>query len=279
MAGYDVINGLSVDRELVQFIEREALPGIGLDPQSFWSGFAEIMRDLAPLNRLLLDKRERMQREIDAWHRARAGKPVDQAAYRTFLTEIGYLVPEGDDFSVGTRNVDDEIARVAGPQLVVPLMNARYSLNAANARWGSLYDALYGTDAIPATGETVPGYDPVRGQAVIDYARKFLDEAAALAEGRSHRDVVRYSVSGGEMQAELNDGASVGLQDAAKFAGYRGDAGSPTSVLLINNNLHLEICIDPTTVVGKSDPTGVSDLRVEAAPDHDHGLRRLHCRR
>lgn len=265
MSDYNVINGLSIDRQLVQFIEQETLPGLGLDAGAFWSGFAAIMRDLAPMNRLLLDKRERLQREIDAWHRAHAGKPIDQKAYRAFLTDIGYLVPEGDPFSVGTQNVDDEIARIAGAQLVVPLMNARYSLNAANARWGSLYDALYGTDVIPATGEVTSGYDPARGQAVIDYARGVLDEAVPLADGRSHKDAVRYSVADQNMVAELKDGSKAGLQDPAKFAGYLGMPGAPTSVLLVNNSLHLEICIDPSTVVGKSDPAGVSDVKVEAA--------------
>ncbi len=265
MSDYKVINGLSIDRELVQFIEQETLPGLGLDAGPFWSGFAAIMRDLAPMNRLLLDKRERIQREMDSWHRARAGQPIDQQAYRSFLSDIGYLVPEGDAFSVGTENVDDEIARIAGPQLVVPVMNARYSLNAANARWGSLYDALYGTDVIPATGEAVEGYDPLRGQAVIDYARGFLDESVALADGRSHKEVARYRVSEQKMAAELKDGAVVGLQDPSKFAGYLGEPGAPTSILLVNNSLHLEICVDPTTTVGKSDPAGVSDVKVEAA--------------
>lgn len=265
MSDYNVINGLSIDRQLVQFIEQETLPGLGLDAGAFWSGFAAIMRDLAPMNRLLLDKRERIQREIDAWHRAQAGKPTDQQAYKAFLTGIGYLAPEGDLFSVGTQNVDDEIARIAGPQLVVPLMNARYSLNAANARWGSLYDALYGTDVIPATGEAVSGYDPARGQAVINYARGVLDDAAALADGRSHKDVVRYNVADQNMVAELKDGSEVGLQDTAKFAGYLGAPSSPTSILLVNNSLHLEICIDPSTVVGNSDLAGVSDVKVESA--------------
>ena len=269
MSDYVVINGLSIDRQLVQFIEQEALPGTGLDATGFWTGFGAIMRDLVPLNRLLLDKRDRMQREIDAWHRAQTGQEIDPAAYKSFLTDIGYLLPEGDDFSVGTDNVDDEVAQIAGPQLVVPLMNARYSLNAANARWGSLYDALYGTDVIPQSGETGgesgAGYDPVRGQAVIDYARAFLDEAVPLADPHSHRDVVKYGVANSQLVAELTDGTKVGLRAPVKFAGYWGEAGAPTSILLVNNRLHLEICIDPTTVVGKVDPAGVSDIQVEAA--------------
>ncbi|WP_282606389.1 malate synthase G [Pelagibius sp. Alg239-R121] len=265
MSDYVVINGLSIDRQLVQFIEQEALPGTGLDASGFWAGFGAIMRDLVPLNRLLLDKRDRIQREIDTWHRNQSNEAIDPAAYRTFLSDIGYLLPEGEDFSVGTQNVDDEVAQIAGPQLVVPLMNARYSLNAANARWGSLYDALYGTDVIAQSGAGHSGYDPVRGRAVIDYARGFLDESAALSGGRSHKEVVRYHVAGEALSADLNDGTSVGLLAPSKFAGYRGDTNSPTSILLVNNRLHLEVCIDPTTLVGKSDPAGVSDIQVEAA--------------
>ena len=265
MSDYKIINGLSIDSRLVQFIEQEALPGLAMDAESFWSGFAAIMRDLTPINRLLLDKRERMQREIDAWHRARAGEAIDPQAYRAFLSDIGYLVPEGDAFTVGTQKVDDEIARVAGPQLVVPVMNARYSLNAANARWGSLYDALYGTDVIPATGDASGGYDPVRGQAVIEYARAFLDESVALAGGRSHKDAVRYKVVDQQLAVTLKDGSSAGLQEPSKFAGYLGTPDAPSSILLVNNSLHLEICIDPSTVVGESDPASVSDVKVEAA--------------
>ena len=265
MSDYVVLNGLSIDRRLVQFVEQEALPGTGLVAKDFWAGFGAIMRDLAPLNRLLLDKRDRIQREIDAWHRARAGEAFDAGAYRAFLEEIGYLLPEGDDFSVETSKVDDEIARIAGPQLVVPVMNARYALNAANARWGSLYDALYGTDVIPQEGTPAKGYDPQRGQAVIDYARGFLDDSAPLAGGLSHRDAVSYLVEDGQLAVALKDGGKAGLKSPGQFAGYRGEAGKPTSLLLVNNGLHLELCIDRETVVGQSDPAGVSDVRIESA--------------
>lgn len=265
MSDYVVINGLSIDRQLVHFVEQEALPGTDLKPADFWQGVAAIMRDLVPLNRLLLDKRDRLQREIDAWHRARAGQAMDAGAYRSFLQEIGYLLPEGDDFRVETDKVDDEIARIAGPQLVVPVMNARYALNAANARWGSLYDALYGTDVIPQDGAPAKGYDPKRGEAVIDYARGFLDESVPLAGGNSHKDATGYSVAEGHVVVTLKDGSRTGLADPAKFAGYRGDAKKPSSLLLINNGLHLELRIDPESVVGQSDPAGVADLRIEAA--------------
>ena len=265
MSDYVSLKGLSVDRRLVRFIEKEALPGTGLEAAGFWTGFAAIMRDLVPLNRLLLDKRDRIQREIDAWHRAHAGKPIDPRAYRRFLSDIGYLVPEGESFLVDTRNVDAEMAQLAGPQLVVPLMNARYSLNAANARWGSLYDALYGTDVIPQAGPAVSGYDPARGQAVIDYARAFLDETVALADGRSHKDAVKYTVADGKLAVQLKDGVSAGLLDPVKFVGYLGDAAAPTSVLLVNNGLHLEIRVNGSTPVGKADAANVSDIQIEAA--------------
>lgn len=265
MSDYVVINGLSIDRQLVQFVEQEALPGTDLTSPEFWQGVAAIMRDLAPLNRLLLDKRDRLQREIDGWHRAGAGKTFDAAAYRGFLEKIGYLLPEGDDFRVETSKVDDEIARIAGPQLVVPVMNARYALNAANARWGSLYDALYGTDVIPQEGTAVKGYDPVRGQAVIDYARGVLDESVPLADGKSHRDATGYAVKDGQAIVSFKDGGTTGLKDPRQFAGYRGEADKPASLLLVNNGLHLEVCIDPETVVGQSDPAGVSDIRIESA--------------
>src|SRR6185436_2867312 len=198
MANYLDRGGLRVDTGLAQLIERELSPGLGLDAARFWTGFEALLDRLVPVNRALLARRDQLQRDIDAWHHARGGQPFDVAAHESHLLGIGYLLPEGPDFQIGTRNVDAEIARIAGPQLVVPLDNARYALNAANARWGSLYDALYGTDAIPQTGgaEKGPGYNEVRGAKVIAYARKLLDDAAPLAQG-SHADATAYQVENG----------------------------------------------------------------------------------
>ena len=260
------VGKLSVAAELHRFVETEALPGTGVDSAHFWAAFDGILHDLAPVNRALLAKRDDLQAKIDAWHKDQQGKPQDFAAYKAFLTDIGYLLPEGPDFAVTTASVDAEIAATAGPQLVVPVMNARYALNAANARWGSLYDALYGTDAIPQDGELAPGkgYNPARGARVIAFARDVLDEAAPLTAG-SHKDAAGYAVVDGALVVTLTNGASVGLAQPEKLAGFRGDAASPAAVLLKNNGLHLEIVIDRTTAIGKDDPAGVSDLIVEAA--------------
>ncbi len=256
-------NGLAVDATLDAFIRNEALPGTGVAPDTFWAGLSGLIHDFAPRNRELLEKREAIQKQIDDWHRERRGKPFDLAAYKAFLAEIGYLVPEGPDFAVETRNVDPEIADIPGPQLVVPVMNARYALNAANARWGSLYDALYGTDAMGDLPQG-SGYDPERGARVIARARKFLDDSFPLAAG-SHADAETYRIEGGALVVARADGTTTGLKDPAQFAGYTGDAGAPKAVLLRRNNLHAEIVIDREHAIGKTDAAGVADVIMEAA--------------
>lgn len=248
--------GLAVAETLARFIEGRALPGTGVEPEDFWAGMAGIFARFTPENRALLAKRDDLQAKIDAWHVAQRGKPYDAAAYEAFLREIGYLVPETAPFKVSTTKVDDEIARMAGPQLVVPVLNARFLLNAANARWGSLYDAYYGTDAIPHDPDEKKGYDPARGTKVIAKAKAFLDQAVPLASG-SHADVNGWSVRDGKL--------SPALKDAAAFAGYRGDAGNPSAVLLKHNGLHLELVIDRNHPVGKGDPAGMADVVLEAA--------------
>src|SRR5688572_10096448 len=237
--------GLKVAEVLHDFVELEVLPGTGIEAPALWAGFDKLVRRLAPRNRALLRRRDALQSAIDAWHRKHRGTTFDRPAYAAFLRDIGYLEPEGPDFTVDTANVDDEIARIAGPQLVVPVTNARYALNAANARWGSLYDALYGTDAIPREGGAVRagGYNKARGAKVVARAREVLDQAAPLAEG-SHRDAAAYAIQGGALIVKLRDGSEAGLADAAQFVGYQGDAADPSAVLLRHNNLHIEIRID-----------------------------------
>ncbi|CAN7169957.1 malate synthase G [Pararhizobium sp. LjRoot235] len=257
-------NGLKIDAGLHDFLVNEALPGTGIGADRFFSAFSEIVHDLAPKNRALLAKRDALQETLDNWYRQN-GAPVDMAAYEGFLKEIGYLLPEGPDFSVSTSNVDPEIATIAGPQLVVPVMNARYALNAANARWGSLYDALYGTDAISEDGgaEKGKGYNPVRGQKVIVWSRGFLDASAPLATG-SWSDITGFAVTGSSLTISTAAGATM-LADAAQFAGSRGDAASPSHLLLKKNNLHIEIVIDASTATGKDDPAHISDVVLESA--------------
>ncbi len=258
--------GLRVAKVLHDFIEDEALPGTGVAPARFWPALDAIIHEMAPRNRVLLARRNELQARIDAWHRARRGQLPDPQAYQDFLSEIGYLLPEGPDFAATTENVDAEISTVAGPQLVVPVTNARYALNAANARWGSLYDALYGTDAIPETdgaGRTAH-YNPVRGERVIAFARDFLDQAAPLAEG-SHRDATGYAIADGRLVVSLEAGDRTGLRDAFQLAGYQGDPAAPSAVLLVNHGLHVEIRIDRAHPVGRGDAAGVADVVLEAA--------------
>ena len=266
MTARTTIHGLQVATELFRFIEDEVLPNTGVASATFWAGFDAIVSDLAPKNAALLAERDRIQLEMDAWHKAHPGPIADMPAYRAFLTQIGYLVPVPEAVQATTANVDAELALQAGPQLVVPILNARYALNAANARWGSLYDALYGTDAISeANGaEKAGGYNPVRGARVIEFARNFLDQATPLA-GATHKDATAYRVEGGKLVVALKGGATAGLDNPAQFVGYQGDAAAPTSVLLVNNGMHIDILINRTTATGKTDAAGVSDVLVESA--------------
>ena len=260
------VHGLQVATSLYRFVEDKVLPGTGVDAAAFWKGFDAIVSDLAPRNIALLAERDRLQTELDTWHKANPGPIQNMVAYRGFLEKIGYLVPQPADVKATTANVDDELATQAGPQLVVPILNARYALNAANARWGSLYDALYGTDAISEEGgaEKGKGYNPVRGAKVIAFARQVLDDTAPLASG-SHKDSTGYRVEGGQLVVSLANGSTTGLKDAAQFKGYQGNAAAPSSVLLQHNGLHLDIQIDRSTPIGQSDAAGVSDLVLEAA--------------
>jgi len=257
---------LQVAANLQRFIEDEVLPGTGVEAATFWQGLDALAHDLAPKNRELLAERDRLQAELDAWHKANPGPIKDMPAYRAFLESIGYLQPVPGEVKIETANVDSEIATQAGPQLVVPIMNARYALNAANARWGSLYDALYGTDAISEEGgaQKGPGYNEVRGAKVIAFARNFLDQAAPLAEG-SHADAVNYRVQDGQLKVTLENGSVTGLKQPEKFAGFQGDALEPRAVLLKNNGLHIEIQIDPNSPIGQTDAAGIKDLLIEAA--------------
>ncbi len=259
-------NRLQVAANLQRFVDDEVLPGSGIDSAAFWAGLDGLVHDLAPKNRTLLAERDRLQLELDRWHKANPGPVRDLPAYRSFLESIGYLLPQPASVAARTANVDREIAEQAGPQLVVPVMNARYALNAANARWGSLYDALYGTDAISEEGGASkgPGYNEVRGAKVIAFARAFLDQAAPLAEG-SHVDATAYIVVGGQLQVSLADGSKTALAQPQKFVGFQGDAAAPTAVLLKNNGLHFEIQIDASSPIGQTDAAGVKDLLMEAA--------------
>lgn len=260
------LHRLQVATVLQRFVDEQVLPGTGVDRASFWKGFDAIVADLAPKNLALLAERDRLQSEMDAWHKANPGPIADMKAYRAFLEKTGYLVPQPKKVTITTANVDAELAKQAGPQLVVPVLNARYALNAANARWGSLYDALYGTDAIPETGgaEKGKGYNPVRGAKVIEYARHVLDRTAPLKKG-SHIDSTAYAVKGGKLVVTLKGGKTTALDDAAQFIGFQGKASAPSSVLLQHNGLHIDIRIDRSTAIGKTDAAGVSDLVIEAA--------------
>ncbi|MBL4830753.1 MAG: malate synthase G, partial [Aliivibrio sp.] len=256
---------LHIDSTLYALVNDQIIPGTGIQADDFWLSFEKILNDLAPKNRALLVKRERLQKQIDVWHKERIGQTLNPVEYKTFLQDIGYLVAEGEDFQVTTASVEPEIATQAGPQLVVPIMNARFALNAANARWGSLYDALYGTDVISEESGAEKGssFNPIRGTKVIAYGRELLDNSAPL-NGASHKEVTHYSVDNG-LKARLSSGEHVKLSDSSQLIGYQGDALAPTAILLKHNSLHLEIQIDPTTVVGKLDTAGVKDILVESA--------------
>ena len=266
MTDHVQVGGLKVAKVLFDFVNNEAIPGTGVNAEQFWAGAQNIINDLAPKNRALLAKRDSLQASIDGWHQARKGQAHDAAAYKAFLQEIGYLLPEAADFQATTSNVDSEIASMAGPQLVVPVMNARFALNASNARWGSLYDALYGTDAISEAdgAEKGRGYNKVRGDKVIAFARAFLDQATPLAAG-SHVDSTGYKIVDGKLVVALKGGSNSGLRDDAQLVGYVGQPAAPTAILLKNNGLHFEIQIDPQSPVGKTDAAGVKDLLMEAA--------------
>lgn len=258
-------HGLAIEAVLHDFLIKEALPGLGLDADRFFADFSAIVHDLAPRNRELLARRDALQQRLDDWYRQH-GAPTDMDAYQAFLREIGYLLPEGSDFQVGTTNVDPEIASIAGPQLVVPVMNARYALNAANARWGSLYDALYGTDAISEAdgAEKGKGYNPKRGEKVIAWVRDFLDNAVPLVDW-SWKDVAGLTIKDGALAITSTDGEHVAPKDPSHFAGYRGDPAAPTNILLKNNGIHIDIVIDASTDIGKGDAAHISDVWLESA--------------
>ncbi|MDO9476051.1 MAG: malate synthase G, partial [Pseudohongiella sp.] len=264
---YQQLGKLQVASVLYQFVEQELLPGSGVLAADFWAGLEQLVADFAAVNHALLQQRVNLQQQIDQWHTQHVGQEMDAGAYRAFLEDIGYLLPEPADFSITTQQVDDEIALLAGPQLVVPVMNARYALNAANARWGSLYDALYGSDVIVDDHDQPrkAGYDKRRGQKVIEFGRRFLDEFFPLGNGVSHNKTKAYRVSDGQLQVALEHGGIVNLSNPEQFAGYTGNPGSPRSILLKHRGLHVEICIDGSHPIGQQDKAGVRDIVMEAA--------------
>ena len=259
------VGKLQVATELYNFVNREAIPGTGIEVDSFWSGLETLIDDLMPKNASLLQVRQQLQQQIDQWHTDNSAEPFNFSQYKTFLQEIGYLLPEGPDFTISSTNVDPEMAKMAGPQLVVPVMNARFALNAVNARWGSLYDALYGTDVISEADGAAPGgdYNPIRGRKTIEYGRRFLDQSIPLANG-SHGDASSYSIVDGQLQVQLKDSVS-GLKDNSQLIGYNGEMRAPNAILCRNNGLHLEIQIDHSHLIGKTDAAGVKDILLESA--------------
>ncbi|MED3972217.1 malate synthase G [Priestia megaterium] len=264
MTNYKQVGNLKVAPVLYQFINEEALPGSGLSTENFWSDFEALVTELTPVNKRLLEKRDQLQAQINAWHQENPDGDFNE--YKSFLTRIGYLEDKTEDFLIGTEGVDSEIAYQAGPQLVVPVNNARYAINAANARWGSLYDALYGTDAISEENgaSRTSSYNPIRGEKVIAFAKNFLDEVVPLVQS-SHAEVVQYSLENGKLVAQLNDGSLTELQEEEKFVGYQGEEESPDALLFKNNGLHFEVQIDRTDSIGKTDDAGVKDILMEAA--------------
>jgi malate synthase len=266
MTEYINHGSLKVSKELDELINKKVCIGIDLEPENFWASFEKIIEEFTPRNRALLDKREDLQKKIDDWHLANKGKPIDKAEYKNFLKEIGYLLEEPEDFSIETKNVDPEIASIAGPQLVVPVMNARFALNAANARWGSLYDALYGTDVISEEdgADKAGAYNPKRGAQVIEFSKKFLDENIPLSQG-SYKDITAFQILDGKLQITLSDQTQTTIEDDSKFIGYVGTTENPTGILLKNNLLHLEIQIDRNDSIGGDDPAGIKDVLVESA--------------
>ncbi len=259
------VDKITIDKGLYEFVNAEVIPGTGVEPDDFWHGFAGLIEEMAPRNAALLRRRDELQSKIDGWHRANPGPGFDAAKYRTFLTEIGYAVAEGSSFSVSTAHVDAEIAHIAGPQLVVPVSNARYALNAANARWGSLYDALYGTDAIAEDGAPRGAkYNPQRGAKVIAYSRDFLDAYFPLAAG-SHADVVGYACGSSNLEVHLKGGAVTGLKNPDGLRGFAGESSSPSVILLVHHGLHVEVHVDRNHHIGRDDPAGVSDVVLESA--------------
>jgi len=261
-----VVGNLRVAQSLYDFVSDEALPGTGIEPDSFWAGAEKVIADLTPRNRELLVRRDELQTQIDRWHRQRIIGGIDPDEYTRFLTDIGYLRPAPEDFTISPTGVDPEITSMAGPQLVVPILNARFALNAANARWGSLYDALYGTDVISEDGgaEKGPGYNRVRGDKVIAYARRFLDDVVPLSSG-SYTAITRFVIADGELEVALNDDGVTGLADPAQFIGYTGDPSDPDALLLVHHGLHIEILIDRESPIGAGDPAGIKDVVLESA--------------
>jgi malate synthase len=260
------VGGLQIAEVLHDLVANEITPGIGISAEAFWQGLGNCLIKMELLDAALLDKRNQLQAQIDAWHQQHANQPHDPVAYKAFLHDIGYLLPEGDDFTISTSNTDPEISQIAGPQLVVPVMNARYALNAANARWGSLYDSLYGTDVIPESdgAEIRKDYNPVRGAKVVAFAMDFLDETFPLNQG-SHRDVAQYAIKDRALVVTFSDGQTTNLSDPSKFCGYTGKPDDPASILYVNHGLHVDVLIDRQHPVGQAHPAGIKDVVMEAA--------------